>query len=375
MTLPSVQDSFGGSPQNSREDFAFLACQQGAENAIKRQLLVPDSAFRLAFSRPGLLTFKVHQPEPVAELALPRHPLVRQSGWVMGQVRGESAEQMAEQATRLSGSEWDGLHVFQRDSLLPGAKGFEPGQSPLAIEIGRWMLGKLERPLPLNQPCQPGSKILDLILVEPNHWIVGTHQAVEADPLSCWPGGVLAVSRPQRMISRAYLKIAEAIAWSRLPLEAGDRIVEIGCAPGGSAQRLLDMGLIVTGVDPAEIDLELIEHPRFTHWRAKAAAVKRKNYSRFRWLAADANVAPNYTLDCVEDIVRYPTSRLEGVLLTLKLSDYRLVENLPEYLNRIREWGFQRVEARQLAHNRRELFVVGHRTEPTDERADLPKST
>jgi 23S rRNA (cytidine2498-2'-O)-methyltransferase len=122
------------------------------------------------------------------------------------------------------------------------------------------------------------------------------------------------------------------------------------------------MGLTVTGVDPGEMDPVILQHPRFQHWRSKAAAVKRRNYSPFRWLAADANVAPNYTLDVVQDIVTYPTSRIQGLLLTLKLPNYELLDQLDSYLDRIRSWKYQRVEARQLAHNRREVTVVAHRT-------------
>ena len=72
------------------------------------------------------------------------------------------------------------------------------------------------------------------------------------------------------------------------------------------------------------MDPLLLEHPRFEHWRSKSSGVRRKLYSKFRWLAADANVAPNYTLDCVEDIVTYKTSHIAGLLLTLKLSSYDL---------------------------------------------------
>ncbi len=117
----------------------------------------------------------------------------------------------------------------------------------------------------------------------------------------------------------------------------------------------------VTGVDPAEMHPLILQHPRFEHWRGKSNSIKRKQFAKFRWLAADANVAPQYTLDAVEDIVTYKTSRFEGLILTLKLSDYEQLDKLPEHLFRVRRWGFQRVEARQLAFNRRECCVVAQR--------------
>ena len=44
------------------------------------------------------------------------------------------------------------------------------------------------------------------------------------------------------------------MAWSDLPLEPDDECVEIGCAPGGASQALLERGLFVTGIDPADVD-------------------------------------------------------------------------------------------------------------------------
>ena len=49
----------------------------------------------------------------------------------------------------------------------------------------------------------------------------------------------------------------EALQWSRLPVQKGDAVVEIGSAPGGACQRLLEGGLKVTGVDPSEMDASI----------------------------------------------------------------------------------------------------------------------
>lgn len=72
----------------------------------------------------------------------------------------------------------------------------------------------------------------------------------------------------------------------------------------------------------------------------------------------DANVAPKYTLDTVEAIVTQPEVRIEGLLLTLKLTDLALAAELPLFHKRIRSWGYRRVRARQLAFNRQEVCVV-----------------
>jgi len=69
------------------------------------------------------------------------------------------------------------------------------------------------------------------------------------------------------------------------------------------------------------------------------------------------NVAPNYTLEAVEQIVTHPQVNVRGMLITLKLLDWKLAEQVPEYLDRVRSWGFNVVRARQLRYNRQEVCV------------------
>ena len=47
------------------------------------------------------------------------------------------------------------------------------------------------------------------------------------------------------------------------------------------------------------------------------------------------------------------------MLLTLKLPDWKLAGEVPVYVERIRNWGYNLVRARQLAHNRREILRGG----------------
>jgi hypothetical protein len=78
---------------------------------------------------------------------------------------------------------------------------------------------------------------------------------------------------------------------------------------------------------------------------------------------SDTNVAPKHTLDTVESIVNAPGVRIEGLVLTLKLTDPRLTAQLPAFHKRIRGWGYQHVRARQLAFNRHEVCVVASERE------------
>lgn len=150
----------------------------------------------------------------------------------------------------------------------------------------------------------------------------------------------------------------ESLRWSGLPAQSGDSCVEIGSDPGDSSEALLKRGLRVTGIDPADMDEALKNHPYFRHIRARAKDLKRGTFSGFKWLTADASVAPKYTLDTVEAILKHDKVRIEGMLLTLKLSDWKIADHIPEFHKRIRSWGYANVRSRQLAFNRREICVA-----------------
>jgi 23S rRNA (cytidine2498-2'-O)-methyltransferase len=142
----------------------------------------------------------------------------------------------------------------------------------------------------------------------------------------------------------------------------GEHVVELGCAPGGASQALLDAGLLVTGVDPAEVDPAVAEHPRFNHVRARVATAPKRLLRGAHWLAADMNVTPKYTLDAVEAVVTNKDISVRGMILTLKLADWSLADELPACVDRVRGWGYKDVRLRQLAFNRQEVCLAALRT-------------
>ncbi|MBC8870605.1 MAG: SAM-dependent methyltransferase [Planctomycetes bacterium] len=345
--------------------FLFVVCQVGSERALKAELARQWPEFRFAFSRPGFATFRLPEDHGLRDDFDLQSVFARTFGFSLGEVTGQTAEEIAESLWTLVGDRTvDHLHVWQRDLGVPGERGFEPGVTPLAAEIAKIIVDRrppasTESLLPVNLVANSGSHILDCVLVDPNQWWIGFHRA-RALPTR-WPGGTPKIDLPPNAVSRAHLKMREALLWSRLPVSRGDRCVEIGSSPGGSCQALLDHGLIVTGIDPADMDDALIAHPNFTHVKARGADLKRREFRGAKWLTADSNVAPKHTLDTVEHIVTNRQVNVRGMLLTLKLPDWKLAEAIPEYLDRVRSWGYGYVRARQLAYNRQEICVAALR--------------
>jgi 23S rRNA (cytidine2498-2'-O)-methyltransferase len=355
--------------------FLFMTCQPGAEAALKGEVARREPTWRPSFSRPGFVTFK-NTGELLGDVQLAARSWVfaRTGGIALGSLTGTGLDTLASEMWRsehvaalVKEGPLADLHVWQRDALPPGA---EPGESvvtPLAEEIEATVRaaapeccvnlrhGDRKR----RRPTKRGGRVLDIVVVEPNQWWLGHHRAETL--AERWPGGAIPVEMPDHAVSRAYAKMEEALAWSGLPLAAGDECVEIGCAPGGASQALLDRGLYVTGVDPAEVDPVVLEHPHFRQLRKRGKEVRRHEFIGVRWLAADMNVAPQYTLDTIEAIVTHPDVAIRGLVLTLKLADWSLAERLPEFADRVRGWGYRDVRMRQLATGGQEVCLVALR--------------
>jgi 23S rRNA (cytidine2498-2'-O)-methyltransferase len=338
-----------------KPQFLFVTCQVGAEAAVKQEFARDWTDFRFAYSRPGFLTFKLPAGLQADAFELDS-VFARAHGFTLGKATGETIEARCRAARELIGDRrFSTLHVWQRDLMPVGQRGFEPGPSPATDDARDALCQPLE---PSGHPCwfSPRGVVLDCILVEPDEWWLGFHR-VRSIP-SRWPGGIFhLLETPAEVVSRAYIKMREALAWSRLPIRRGDSVAEIGSAPGGASQALLEKGLKVIGIDPAGMDERVIAHPKFTHVKKRGHEVRRREFRGVRWLTVDINVAPEYTLDTVEGIVTHSSVKVEGLLLTLKLLEWKLATEVPSYLARVRSWGYRHVVARQLSHNRQEICL------------------
>jgi len=345
--------------------FAMICCQNGAQAAVLAE--VERDGWRRAFSRPGFVTVKSDH----ATDKLPRGVFVRAASWSIGKAKGtDSSAMIAEvgEAIKAAKQTFDRLHVWPRDRVPIGKFGFEPGPDEVTTAIANTIAASLSRSqvrsgIP-NEVAKSGENVLDIVLVDPSEWWIGWHyvpKAVKSDSgaqvSTIWPGGVQPIIPTVPVISRAYYKAAEAIQWSGFEIKRGDLAVEVGSSPGGACGRMLELGLRVIGIDPGEMDPEVAEHPDFTHIRARAGDIPRREFRGAKWLFVDSNVRPDQSLTTVENIVTNRESNIEGMLLTLKLGGFDHADRIPGWIQRVKTWGAYDIRVRNLARGKVEVCM------------------
>jgi 23S rRNA (cytidine2498-2'-O)-methyltransferase len=351
--------------------FVFMTCRAGAEGALKQEVARVEPAWRPSFSRPGFLTFKNAGERPIDDrrLAERNWTFAHAHGISLGRIAGTQLADLVRQfwehttvAALTAAREPFDIHVWQREATSADDRGLETFVTPLCREIEYSL--RIAAPdfanVAAHRKATPRNhRVVDVAVVEPGEWWIGQHVAIT--PAERWPGGAIPVRMPGHAVSRAYAKMEEALQWSSLPIAAGDECVEIGCAPGGASQALLDRGLFVTGIDPADVDPAVLAHSRFRHLKKRGTDVRKHEFEGVRWLMADMNIAPEATLDEVEAIVRHPGVVIRGMVLTLKFSDWNLAERLSGFISRVHGWGYRDVRTRQLVTGGQEVCLVALR--------------
>jgi 23S rRNA (cytidine2498-2'-O)-methyltransferase len=183
------------------------------------------------------------------------------------------------------------------------------------------------------------------------------------DNLSAWPGGARHFAQTPEQISRAEFKLLEALEVFGVSLPPRGRALDLGAAPGGWTRLLLEAGLQVVAVDPAQLDPRLRGHPALEHYRGYSEDYleqAQKTHQTFdlivndmRMDARDAARLLGQAAVCLQR---------DGLMISvLKLPhtsvDFQPVPTLKQALHLLNKQ-YAIVQARQLFHNRQEVTVV-----------------
>ncbi|MDQ6418087.1 SAM-dependent methyltransferase [Paenibacillus sp. LHD-117] len=172
--------------------------------------------------------------------------------------------------------------------------------------------------------------------------------------LSDWPGGAVRFQREEGQISRAKFKLLEAERTFGIRYSDFKNALDIGAAPGGWSSLLLERGLRVTAVDPADMHPSLGGHPALTHLKQNASDVSLTPES-FDLLVCDMSWSPMLMCRLVLDLKAALKPEATAVI-TIKLMHKKPLQTIREVKERL-ETGFRVLGAKQLFHNREEMTL------------------
>lgn len=182
-----------------------------------------------------------------------------------------------------------------------------------------------------------------------------------SDNLTPRAGGIFRYAFRNETISRAEFKLTEVFDLLSLPLPEQPHAIDLGAAPGGWTQALLDRGARVTAVDPAMLDPRVASNPRVTHYSGLSQSYLQEYAGKQKFdilvndMRMDARESVRVTLESLPLLA-------EGapLVVTLKLPEKKSLKIAREALALLGS-GVDIVFARQLYHNRSEITVVGRK--------------
>jgi|GEM_PF-673036 len=361
--------------QEFTSPFLFAACAPDCQDLVKHEL-VAQHGLRLAFSRPGLLTFKAERPLTWSEAPLSRVAIL--SGLSVG-----AAKTLPELVELVRLKLLSGSHAETRraepssESSLVGIGGryaqrawthraypwpTEENEAGPSEDRLTAVSDSLERAFPLE--TRRGDFELGVLVPAEARANFGYFAFARPEGAQTLPARVLP---PPEAPSRAYSKLVEAVTHFRLPLRAGEGVLELGAAPGGATFALLELGLSVVAVDPAEMDARLAPFAdgrglTLHHLKKPAQALESADLSPvgapLRWLVSDMNVAPPLSAHYVLRARALMKTTLRGAILTLKLNDTAAVDTLPRVLRELERAFGRAPRVAHLPSHRREVVVV-----------------
>ncbi len=333
--------------------FALAVCHVGAERWLKAEVARKRPDLHPGFQRPGLVSFKATEAPFRADEVVSS---VFARMWACSAGPCVDVDAVLEVATRVGARDaWVGPRDVGQFGEAP-----DPVLQAAAVHAAEVGAALTARGLRVNGGVVPGAVVLDVVTAPGETSAVGWHtHALTRHLTAC---GRLEIVAPADAPSRAWVKMREGIAWSKIPLRPGQTVIEIGSMSSGSTRALVDLGLRVVAVDPRPLTESLASNPSVSWVRSTLGEVSPDALPvDATWIACDANVPPAAMIRGLRRLLPRWRRTVRGMLLTFNLNDEETVAALPRLLEQVRGLGFGVVRATQLPSNRRDVFVVAVR--------------
>ena len=209
---------------------------------------------------------------------------------------------------------------------------------------------------PPVHPPGANSAVTQVLVLAQGLWVARHRAALLKCP---YPGGEPGLRHGQDAPSRSALKLREAWLHLQRPPAPGERVVDLGAAPGGWSRICLEQGCRVTAVDNGPMRIAGLEDlpGRLTHLRADGLRYRPPaGELPVDWLLADMLISPGVCLGLLKKWLGEGWAR--RLVVNIKLPQ----QNPLPALAPLRAWlaGQDGVQwkLRHLFHDRRELTLI-----------------
>jgi 23S rRNA (cytidine2498-2'-O)-methyltransferase len=163
----------------------------------------------------------------------------------------------------------------------------------------------------------------------------------------------------ERPISRAELKLREALNAFDLKLPADARALDLGAAPGGWTRVLAEHVGEVVAVDPGDLDERALELEEVTHLRCRAEELDPEQVGRFEVITNDMNLDPRESAQLLCTMA--PLVKPGGIgIMTIKFTTPRRGRHVKEAV-RVLEPCYEEIDVSRMPHNALETTAVMRR--------------
>ncbi len=174
--------------------------------------------------------------------------------------------------------------------------------------------------------------------------------------ISSYNGGMVMFAKTDDQISRAEFKLLEAFEVFDLDFRNFRTAIDLGASPGGWTKALVERGLNVIAVDPAELDESLYDNKKVTHYKMLAEQFVER-------VDVNADVLVNdMKMDVIKtcEIMNTMAERLahDGVaIVTFKLPQKNQMGKILDGIKILKQ-KYKVIYKKQLFNNRSEITVV-----------------
>lgn len=239
---------------------------------------------------------------------------------------------------------------FSNKSFLSmkGPEGYEKVLSSRPVVFSRRQaifIGKVERE-------EEGDGLFYVKVKEGEFW---KYKKIESP---CDDFDLIEIDLPELAPARAYHKIREASLLHQLDFKSGDQAIEIGSAPGGISYYLLEKGLKLVSIDPANMSDRLFKvyGNNFQHLKKSIFDVERNELPhRCDWIISDLNLDGALNIKQSLRIMKlFP--KLKGAFLTVKTPKNSDLMKFSQWKKEFEEFGD--VILNHLPSHRKEIGII-----------------